>query len=210
MPHLVYLHGLGSSPGARKAALLRERLEPEGFSFTVPDLNVPSFARLSFAAIAEATVAAIRATSPAAVVGSSLGGLAALAAGERLGTACPPLLLVAPAVGFGERWLSRLPPGEFVELVHHAEGRTVPVHRAFFEEMAALTVGFQPPPARVGVVSGTRDESVPIEAVRETWSRWLTTGRLPKGSFLVEVEGGDHGLLDAVDDLAGALRRLLG
>ena len=58
MPHLVYLHGLGSSPGARKAALLRERLEPEGFSFTVPDLNVPSFARLSFAAIAEATVAA--------------------------------------------------------------------------------------------------------------------------------------------------------
>jgi len=97
LPHLVYLHGLGSAPGARKAALLRERLEPEGFSFTVPDLNVPSFARLSFAAITEAAVAAIRATPPAAVVGSSLGGLAALAAGDRSAKDPNARLYVPPA-----------------------------------------------------------------------------------------------------------------
>jgi len=209
MQRLVYLHGLASSPHGRKRVILEARLSPDGYAVEAPDLNVPSFRLLSFAAIVEAALAAVERAAPVAVVGSSLGALAALSVAERLGPTGPPLLLVAPAIGFGARWREKLPDDDPVTVFHHGEGRDLPVHRAFFEEMAGVVAGETAPPVRVAAVMGTADASVPFEKVREAWERWERSGRLVPGSRLRTVEGGDHGLVEHGDAIEAALRGLL-
>jgi len=136
---------------------------------------------------------------PAVLVGSSLGALVVL----DVARLAPPvsLVLIAPALGFGDRWLEKLPPGESVPFFHHGEMRELPIHRRFFEEMARVAVDAAPPPMRTTVIMGTDDESVPYEGVRRVWNAWETTG-LAEGSRFAAIEGGDHGLVDHVDRIA--------
>lgn len=205
----LYLHGLASSPKGRKRKMLKKRFAGEGWKIVAPDLNVPSFRELSFAEMcAEAFVTCAEA-NPRIVVGSSLGALVALALADMLGSAGPPLVLVAPALGFGERWKAKLPEGDVLELFHHGEGRPLPIHRAFFEEMAVVDVGEAPPPVPVSIVMGTDDESVPLEQVAESWARWKASGRLAPGSRFHCVEGGDHGLIEFGDEIEAAVRERL-
>ena len=154
------------------------------FRIVAPDLNVPSFRDLAFAAIVQVALAEAERRIPAVIVGSSLGALAALEA-SRLG-APAPLLLVAPAVGFGRRWIEKLPVGDPLPFFHHALGRELLIHRRFFEELAALETDREPPPAPVVIVMGTRDESVPYEHVRRVWRSWEGSGRLVEGSHFID------------------------
>jgi len=208
-PTLLYLHGLASSPRGRKRAILEDRFGPEGFTVVAPDLNVPSFRKLSFAEMGLAARAAFERALPRVVVGSSLGALVALSLAESLGPEGPPLVLVAPALAFGERWKSKLPEGDVFELFHHGEGRALPIHRAFFEEMAGVNVDEAPPPVPVSIVMGTHDESVPFDQVARAWARWEASGRLVPGSRFHRVEGGDHGLIDFGDRIEAAVRERL-
>ncbi len=137
---------------------------------------------------------------PAVVVGSSLGALVALEAGRTALAA--PLVLVAPALGFGRRWVEKLPPGDALAFFHHGEGRELPIHRRFFEDMARVDADEHPPSTPVTVIMGTGDESVPIEIVRRVWRRWKDSGGLPEGSCFVEIPEGDHGLTAHVDRIA--------
>jgi predicted esterase YcpF (UPF0227 family) len=208
MPTLLYLHGFASSPGAAKARALGSALEPTA-SIVVPDLNLPSFAELSFERMVERAIEVAAASKPDVVLGSSLGALVALAAASRASIVAP-LLLVAPALGFARRWASQLPPGEGPVPFHHfAEGREIPVHRAFFEEMAAIRAD-EAPSQRVVVVMGRRDETVPCEIVREAWNGWVESGRLALGSRYEEIADGDHGLVAHVEHIARVARELLG
>ncbi len=134
---------------------------------------------------------------PAVVVGSSLGALVALAA-SRNGLRAP-LVLIAPALGFGPRWLEKLPAGDRIPFMHHGAGQVMAVHRGFFEQMVRVDADREPPEVPVTVLMGRQDESVPIESVRAVWKRWEDSGRLAPGSRFVEIEDGDHGLLDHVD-----------
>ncbi len=208
-PALLYLHGLASSPKGRKREMLERRFAAEGWKVVAPDLNVPSFRELSFAEMcAEAFVTCAEAR-PRVVVGSSLGALVALSVTGMLENGRPPLVLVAPALGFGERWKSKLPEGDVFELFHHGEGRPLPIHRAFFEEMAGVRVDEAAPPVPVSMVMGTRDESVPFDQVAESWARWEASGRLAPGSLFHRVEGGDHGLIEFGDEIEAAVRERL-
>src|SRR5512141_184255 len=175
---LLYLHGLASSPRGRKREMLEKRFEGEGWKVLAPDLNVPSFRELSFAEMCAEAFVSWAEAKPRVVVGSSLGALVALALADMLGKGGLPLVLLAPALGFGERWKSKLPEGDVLELFHHGEGRPLPIHRAFFDEMAAVHVNEDPPPVPVSVVMGARDDSVPFEQVEEAWTRWRASGRL--------------------------------
>ncbi|MEO6326002.1 MAG: YqiA/YcfP family alpha/beta fold hydrolase [Thermoanaerobaculia bacterium] len=211
MKAILYLHGLASSPKGRKADLLAKRFLNDGYEVVAPDLNVPSFAKLSFDAIVERAAREHAAVRPAVIVGSSLGALVALALAHRIGIGptASPLVLVAPALAFGERWRTKLPDGDTLDVFHFGEGRTLPVHRQFFEGMAAVAVEREPPPVGVSVVMGTDDESVPIEQVEATWKSWEESGRLIPGSRFHRVEGGDHSLLAHGDVIERALRERL-
>ena len=206
MKKVLYLHGFASSPAGRKVSALKARLEPRGFEIVAPDLNIPSFRRLDFDAIVRLSLFEAKRHEPSAIVGSSLGALGALEVSARGATA--PLLLIAPAVGFGKRWIERLAPGDPVLFFHHAEGMELPIHRRFFEQLAALDSDVRPPAAPVTVVMGTNDESVPLETVRGVWRRWEQSGELAAGSRFVEIRGGDHGLVEHADTIARELVRL--
>jgi hypothetical protein len=206
MKKILYLHGFASSPAGRKISALKDLLEPVGLEIVAPDLNIPSFRRLDFDSIVRLALWEAKRHAPSVIIGSSLGALAALEVSRRgIGV---PLLLIAPAVGFGKRWIEKLPPGDPLTFFHHGEGRNLPIHRRFFEQLAALETDMLPPSVPVTVVMGSHDESVPIELVRKVWESWNESGTLAPGSRLVEVEGGDHGLVDHIRPISGEIVRL--
>jgi pimeloyl-ACP methyl ester carboxylesterase len=186
---------------------LRERLEPRGLRVLAPDLNIPSFEKLDFKAMARLSVWEVRRHLPAVVVGSSLGAMVGLSVARIALHA--PLLLVAPALGFRERWIEKLPPGDPVRFFHHGTEREMAVHRRFFEEMARLDADEDPPEVPVVVVMGRRDESVPFETVRAVWQRWEASGRLSPGSRFIEIPEGDHSLVDHVDRIAEEIQAMV-
>lgn len=204
MRTVLYLHGFASSPTGRKIALLREALPAGDFRLLTPDLNKPSFGKLDFDAIVDEALVVAKADLPDVVVGSSLGALVALAAARRGLSA--PLVLIAPALGFGSRWIEKLAPGDPVRFFHHGQNRELEIHRRFFEQMARLKIDREAPAQRVTVLMGVNDESVPFDGVSEVWKRWEASGQLAKGSSFTAIPNGDHGLVDHVGLIAGAIR----
>lgn len=201
---ILLLHGFASSPRGEKVDGLRLRLEPAGVEVIAPELNLPRFEDLRFSAMVDHAVEA--AAEADLIVGSSLGAMVALEVVRRGGTL--PLVLIAPAIGVGELWISRIPPEGPLKVFHHARGREVWIHRAFFEEMAGVESDRDPPATPVVIVIGDGDESIPIERVRAVWSRWREEGLAP-GSELIEIPGGDHRLLDHLDRIAEEILRAL-
>lgn len=190
MPPVLYLHGFGSSPRSAKIALLRPLLEPLAIELVTPDLNRPSFARLDFDAMVAHAIEVGRSCDPVAIAGSSLGSLVALAAARSIAR---PLVLIAPALGIGNRWMSRLGAGDPVTVWNHDLAAEVPIHRRFFEQMNEIDVDDPPPEVAVTVIMGRQDETVPFSIVSETWARWTAAGLAP-GSKFIAIEEGDHGL----------------
>jgi uncharacterized protein len=203
--HVLYLHGFASSPTGRKVTALRNALVADGSTIAAPDLNLPSFERLDFDRMVDEAELQAGRKAPDVVVGSSLGAMVALGLAKRRPV---PLLLVAPALGFGPRWTAKIPESELVPFFHHGENAALPIHRRFFERMAASDVDREPPHARVAVVMGTADESVPFDAVEETWKRWERSEQLLPGSFFEPVPGGDHSLVELVPRLVEICREL--
>jgi predicted esterase YcpF (UPF0227 family) len=204
---ILYFHGFASSPKSRKVTGLARLLAPSGIELEAPDLNVPSFETLSFAAMVGVGRQAARMHPPDLLAGSSLGAIVALALAREISA---PLVLIAPALGFGKRWTANLKPGDPLLFFHHSEGREIPIHRAFFEEMARLDVDRDPPPTPVTILMGRRDESVPFEVVEEVWHAWQSSRRLAGHSRFVEIPGGDHSLTDHVERIAAEIRYRLG
>ena len=204
MRTVLYLHGFASSPAGRKIALLREALPPSEFRLVAPDLNRPSFAKLDFQDIVAAALDASRTDPPSVVVGSSLGAIVALEACRR-GLAAP-LVLIAPALGFGKRWTEKLAPGDPIPMFHHGENREIGIHRRFFEQMAAIQADRDAPAQPVAILMGTKDESVPFDGVYETWRRWEMSGQLRNDSRFIAIPEGDHGLVNHVGLIAAEVR----
>jgi pimeloyl-ACP methyl ester carboxylesterase len=183
---------------------LRKILDPSGFRVVAPDLNIPSFERLDFRAMSRIALWEMKKHFPAVVVGSSLGALVALEAGRTALAA--PLVLIAPALGFGRRWIEKLPPGDTLPFFHHGEEKELFIHRRFFEVMAGADADRDPPPTPVTILMGRRDESVPFDLVRGVWTSWEESGGLAEGSRFVEIPDGDHGLTAFVDQIAEEIR----
>lgn len=202
MHSALYFHGFASSPDSAKVHALRDLLRGD-VELNAPDLNVPSFAQLDFDAMVQLGLARGLATPPAVIVGSSLGALVALEV-IRSGIVAP-LVLVAPALGVGDLWATKLPPGDPIDVFHHALGHDAPIHRAFFLQMAAVDVDRNPPPVPLTIFMGSNDESVPFDQVAATWRSWRE--RLVPRSLFIEIAGGDHGLTASVDLIAHEIRR---
>lgn len=194
--NVLYFHGFASSPDSQKVLALRDLLG-SAIALNSPDMNVPSFEQLDFEAMMELALDEARRNAPHVIVGSSLGGIVALELVRRGVVA--PLVLIAPAMGVGERWGSKLPPGDPIEVFNHARKSKASIHRAFFEKMGAIRPEVDPPPSRVAVIMGRNDESVPFDWVRGVWEAWTKSGKLIAGSKFIEIAGGDHGLVAYAD-----------
>lgn len=193
MTSVLYFHGFASSPASAKITALRPLLAPHGIELNAPDLNVPSFEKLDFDAVVELALATARATPPVAMVGSSLGALVALSAAQR--GVDVPLVLIAPALGVARRWQTKIPDGDPIMTFNYARNADAPIHRHFFEQMTRLHVDDEPPPSRVIVVMGRKDETVPFAIVEETWRKWEASSGLAAGSRFIVLEEGDHSLV---------------
>jgi len=202
---VLYFHGFASSPASAKITMLRPLLEPHDVVLDAPDLNVPSLEHLDWNAMIDLALEHARALRPAVLAGSSLGALVALEVARR-GVEVP-LVLVAPAIGVGARWKTRLAEGDPVMVWNHALNANAPIHRAFFDQMNDVDADAQPPRTRVIVFMGRRDETVPFEIVEETWQRWESLALAPGSRFIVFDEG-DHGLTAYVDQIAEAIHDL--
>jgi pimeloyl-ACP methyl ester carboxylesterase len=139
------------------------------------------------------------------IAGSSLGAMLALELVARGVDA--PLVLIAPALGFGARWSAKLPPGDPLTFFHYGSTRHRTIHRAFFEEMARVEADRDAPRTPVTVLMGRRDELVPFATVAAVWQRWKASGRLADGSEFDAIDGGDHGLVAFVPLIADAIDR---
>lgn len=203
MTSVLYFHGFASSPGSAKITALRPLLAPHGIELNAPDLNVPSFERLDFDSVVSHALATAVATPPRAMVGSSLGALVALATAQR---GVPvPLVLIAPALGVARRWQTKIPDGDPVMTFNFARNADAPIHRHFFEQMTRLHVDDEPPPSRVTVIMGRKDETVPFDVVEETWRKWERAGLAP-GSRLIVLEAGDHSLVAEAATICDAIQ----
>jgi uncharacterized protein len=205
MTPILYCHGFASSPRGHKVTVLREMLEPKGFVIDAPDLNLPSFRWLDFDLMVSTLVERGRAVPPSLLVGSSLGALVVLAAARRGISA--PMVLIAPALGFGGRWQERIGTDDPLEVYHHGSDSNELIHRAFFERMHELDLDGAPPHAPVTAIMGTDDESVPFDQVSATWKRWQDSGGLDPDSRLVVIGGGDHSLTDWLPLIADEIVR---
>jgi alpha-beta hydrolase superfamily lysophospholipase len=203
MTSVLYFHGFASSPASAKITALRPLLEPYGVELNAPDLNVPSFEQLDFDAVVAHAVDTARTTPPRAMVGSSLGALVALATARR--GVHVPMVLIAPAFGVARRWQTKIPDGDPVMTFNYARNAEAPIHRHFFEQMTRLHVDDDPPPVRVTVIMGRKDETVPFDIVEETWRNWERAGVVPGSRFIV-LEQGDHSLVADAETIRDAIR----
>lgn len=203
---VLYFHGFASSPKSQKVLALRDLLG-EQVTLRAPDMNVPSFEHLDFEAMMKVALDEAGRMVPDVIAGSSLGALIALELVRR--DVVAPLLLIAPAVGVGERWGSKLPAGDPVEVFNHARNGTASIHRAFFEKMATVRPEAETPRAKITVIMGRNDESVPFEWVRGVWETWTRSGKLVAGSKFIEIAGGDHGLVAHATLIAAMIRTSL-
>lgn len=198
---LLYFHGFASSPASAKIAAIRPMLEPD-IELIAPDLNVPSFEQLDWNAIVDVAQTLLSVHHPNLIAGSSMGALVALS----IATPATPLVLIAPALGIADRWRTQLPDGDPIIVFNHARKTDVPIHRRFFEQMFEVRVDRQAPPARVTVIMGRHDESVPFELVEQTWNLWQPD--LAPGSKFIEIPEGDHGLTAHADLIVGEIRQI--
>ena len=80
MMHIIYCHGFASSPGSKKANSFRPYFEAKGATYSIPDLNQPSFEKLTLTAMIAKVIETIAAVDDdeTYLIGSSMGGLTAL------------------------------------------------------------------------------------------------------------------------------------
>jgi pimeloyl-ACP methyl ester carboxylesterase len=206
----VALHGFASSPSSRKNLHFDEHFRKCGVPLLRPDLNQPSFAKLSVAAMQREIERTWRdaGEAPLRVIGSSLGGyMAALFASvhpERVDRA----LLLCPAFDLVDLWPQLITPAQMDEWrtrgALHWEDATkqlVDVHYALFEEGRAT-----PPFPRVTcptvIVHGRQDVRVPF-AQSERYAK-----ETPAVQELIAVDDG-HDLLASLDVLDRVIDRFI-
>ena len=216
MMQFVYLHGLASSPNSKKARLLAERFAARGYTLHVPDLNAPDFARLTLTAMLERVAETMRTlpSGPVALIGSSLGGLTALAFADQYrrteAMRVERLFLLAPALDFvenrrralGEDGLQAWRESGWLDLYNYATGQPERLHYGLLEDVERYEAYAFDRLIPITIFHGRRDESVDYHQ-----SVVFSQGRSYVDLNLVDS---DHELLDQVDVIWEAICRACG
>ncbi|NET54112.1 MAG: alpha/beta fold hydrolase, partial [Merismopedia sp. SIO2A8] len=138
----IYLHGFASSPQSTKSQKLRSYLQTYKVELKIPDLNQGDFSHLTLSRQIQQVEALFPlAPTPVVLIGSSFGGLTAAVLAQR-NLQVQRLVLLAPAFGFQEYWLSQLSAAElqqwqssgYLGVYHYGEKRTIPMHYQFIQD----------------------------------------------------------------------------
>ncbi|MFW5920605.1 MAG: YqiA/YcfP family alpha/beta fold hydrolase [Polyangiales bacterium] len=203
----AYLHGFASSPLSKKGVALEKLFSARGLPFERPDLNRPSFAKLShnamLGAVDETDERALAHGQQWRFIGSSLGGWLAARWAELHPERVDRLLLLCPGFHLADRWPHLVGDDGMARWEREGElpmedatGELVPVHWGFYEESKRQPA--EPAvPCPTRIIHGTRDETVPIDGSRRYAQRH-------DGAELVEVDD-DHALMASLDRIAHEL-----
>ena len=144
----------------------------------IPDLNEPDFSTLTITRMIQQVVARIdaRADGPVSLIGSSLGGFVAVQASIARPDRIDRMILLAPAIDLtgdrleelGDRSLEEWRRTGHAQIVHHAYGRTMPLHYALYEDLQQYGTGDVSPRLPIQVFQGRRDTAVDPDGVK----RW--------------------------------------
>jgi pimeloyl-ACP methyl ester carboxylesterase len=195
----AYLHGFASGPGSRKGGRLAGAFRRHGGTFHLPDLNVPSFAELTYAGMLRGVGALDAAHGDAArpgrwgFVGSSMGGWVAARWAELHPDRVARLLLLAPGFDLASRWRDLISPSQLEDWertgwieAKDGAGKPTRLHWGFMED-ARRQPPFPGPACPTLVLHGRRDTVVPV-AVSERWAE-------QRPNVELEVLDDDHDLL---------------
>lgn len=212
MTTVLYLHGFASSPGSTKANLFQPAFAARGAAYQIPDLNQPNFETLTLTAILDKIAQTVREapSDPVYLIGSSLGGLAALHFYDRYREAearrVTKMVLLAPALQSSltddaERLAHWQAEGSY-PFFNYAAGGEKRVHYGLVEDLQrydsfALRVDIP-----VLIYHGKHDESVDyLHSVQFAASReWVTC----------TVLDSDHQLLDQTTAIQAGMMAFFG
>jgi hypothetical protein len=176
-PSLIYLHGFASGTGSTKAQFFKSKFEKAGINFVLPDLNVPTFEQMTLSAQLE-TVAkeAYRLGHDQIVLmGSSLGGLVSVMAGEKLrDLKVTKLILMAPAFAIKTRWREMIGDEAMKSwkesgarpYFHYAFGKELNLGYTFIEDLESMETEKLTVNVPTLIFHGLQDASVPIVHTR--------------------------------------------
>jgi len=168
-PAVFYLHGFASSPGSTKVQYFTQKLAERGVALQCPDFNEPDFRSMTMTRMLGQLEVRLRSVEgPTTLMGSSLGGTLAIIAASRFGASVDRLVLLAPAVMFGdpdqhlvpreqiEIWKRR---GEF-EFFHYGYGEQRCLSYAFYDDSLKYDPFGTLCPQPALIFQGTRDSLV--------------------------------------------------
>ena len=140
---VFYLHGFVSSPRSTKVQYFMQMLARRGIDVRCPDLNEPDFRTMTMTRmLAQLEAELENAGGGSTLVGSSLGGTLAILSAARFAPLVDRLVLLAPAVMFGDAEHHLLPReridiwkqrGEY-EFFHYGYGQPRALSYAFYED----------------------------------------------------------------------------
>ena len=204
--HYIYLHGFASSPRSTKATDLRGRFANLNIPLTVPDLNQGNFTHLTLSRQVQ-QVEALFPPAPESVtlIGSSFGGLTAAWLGEKHAQV-DRLVLLAPAFGFLDHWLSRLgevqvkqwQTDDYLPVYHYGKAKKLPLSYGFVMDAMQYreeTIARSLPTL---ILHGKHDEVIPLQA-----SRAFAKGR--PWVQLIELDS-DHALTNVSTEIWQAIQ----
>jgi alpha-beta hydrolase superfamily lysophospholipase len=173
--HFVYLHGFASSPKSEKAIFFAEKLRGAGMDVTIPDLNEPTFLNLTLTRQLEhvEAIADDHANEQLVLIGSSMGGLIATLATQRIRNVVG-LVLLAPGFGINTRWnqmpgrqeLNEWKSSGWHDVFHYRWNSKVPLKYDFVEDANQYTTVNLKVEVPTLVFHGVHDQVIPVAESR--------------------------------------------
>lgn len=195
--NLIYLHGFASCPESAKAIYLVDKLATIELSLQVPNLNQGDFSHLTITRQIEQVAKLFdSSTEPVTLIGSSLGGLTAAWLGQKY-PQVQRLILLAPAFGFLDHWLTKLGEPQLQEwqrsgyfpVYHYCEKRNISLHYKFVEDARQYQEIQLLRPIPTLILHGQHDQVIPIKASQDYASirPWVELIELDSDHALVDV-----------------------
>lgn len=168
----VYLHGFASGPSSSKAVFFSKRLSEIGIRTLVPDLNRPSFEKMTLTSqlqVVQEMIHSLPAGTELLLIGSSMGGLLATMQAKAVAN-LKALILLAPGFGLTKRWpvlfgvetINSWKEKGSIDVFHYAAGKNLPLSYAFFEDINKHQTDHLRVKVPTLLFHGKSDETVPI------------------------------------------------